>query len=99
LSPLPGLGPTETLLLPPLNRWVIVECPWRDKERGGFGWAVHLCKSPVFHTLESPPLYGASSLANKKSFAVAYFSDFDVPGTTRWHSCPTLSDFSLSFTP
>ncbi len=34
LSPLPGLGPRGTLV-PPINRWAIVGCPWRDKECGG----------------------------------------------------------------
>lgn len=43
--------------------------------------------------------HGASNLAIRNSFALAYFSDFETPGISRWHSWPSLSDFSLSFTP
>ena len=43
--------------------------------------------------------YFDSSLAMRKSFASEYFSGVENPGTTRWHSCPILSDLCLSFTP
>ena len=51
--PCRGFG-RERLVVPPLKRWAIVGCPWRDKE-----WpAVTSCSGeawdfPVFHTLEA----------------------------------------------
>ena len=43
--------------------------------------------------------YGASSLDIRKSVALEYWSDFETPGISRWHSAPQASAFFLSLTP
>lgn len=62
-------------------------------------WNVRILTNSATAGFTMPERYGANSFANRNSFSVAYCSDFEVFGISRWHSCPAMSDFSLSFTP
>ena len=47
--------------VPPLKRWAIIGCPWRDKEDCGARWFVDkIAEFPVFFTLEALPHAGKS---------------------------------------
>jgi hypothetical protein len=56
---------------------------------------IHQCTANVFLGIHS----GSSNFAIKNSVAFLYFSDFETPGMTRWHSIPQASAFSFIFTP
>ncbi len=87
LPSLAGLGRLVGIAFPPLKRWAIVECPWRDKE-GSFHWKQGLgqpCLGGVEELLEyEGTRRRLATRLLRKSGVRRSFSSHHYPSTHPW---------------